>query len=512
MHFGSTQLLAACLLVQGLMPGAWPQEVLKPNFAELEARWESARQTIGLPGMAIAVVKDDNVSYERGFGYRDLDSKAPFTANTASYIASVTKTFVTFAVMQQVDAGRVDLDRPVKSYLPRFQLADQELTQRITVRDLLCHRFGLSNWPITFAEAYTGILNDDFFYRELSRTDVKGSWAYSNLHFTLLGRLVEAVTGQSWQHYLQEHVFLPAVMDHTTARASELYAIADHATPYIWRDGVWRASSFRKADSTMHAAGGIGSSAHDLALWILLHLNSGALEDRRLLSDAAVTQILTAQVKPKSRYFMFGRKEMGLGWYLGDYKDDLLVHHFGSYAGAHAHVSFMPEHKLGVAVVTNSDEDMAMLVHLMAADVYDAYLGRTPSRDLGRFVRKMKRGREMANRKMRELPAHTTALALPKSCDAYTGTYLSESWGILEISRDGDGLAGHDGNFPLSFYQDDRGDVVADTPLGNFQVEFIDGTEGGIAGIHIVMSGEATMSFYRCLGGPNTATKRKSAE
>lgn len=466
------------------------------SFRALEKRWESARKKLHLPGASIAVVKDGAIVYEKGFGLADIEHAKPFTANTSSYLASVTKVFVTCAIMQLSDAGKVNIDAPVKAYLPRFQLSDAALTDRITLRDLLCHRYGLSNWPITFAEAYTGVFDEDFYYRELAKSEIKGKWSYNNLHFTLLGRVVEAVTGMPWQTYLQAQVFGPANMRGTTARASELYAFADCATPYAEENRTWIASPLRKVDSTMHAAGGIGSSAHDLSRFILVHLNGGTVDNTRLLSEASLREILTANVEPNERYGGFGRKEMGLGWYLGDYKGDLLVHHFGGYAGAQAHLSFMPQHNIGVAVITHSNEDISALIHYMAADAYDALLGRKPSDELNVFVKKSLRSQE-AKSESTKSKANKTTLTLTKPLDAYVGLYTSEIWGPLQVSANANGLSGNIGNFQLTFTQNPDGDLVAKTPNGNGKALFHKGAQGDIDNLRIEMRTNWTMDFKR---------------
>lgn len=436
------------------------------SFRELEKRWESARKQLGLPGVSIAIVKDGQIIYEKGLGLANVEHAKPFTPNTSSYIASVTKVFLAFAIMQLSDEGKVNIDAPVRTYLPNFKLADAALTERITVRDLLCHRYGLSNWPITFAEAYSGVFDDAFYYREMETSKINGKWSYSNLHFTLLGRIVEAVSGQPWQTYLQDHVFRPAGMSGSTARASELYSFTDCATPYVEENNAWFPSPLRKVDSTMHAAGGIGSSAHDLARWILIHLNRGAIDNTRLLSESAIKEILTTNVTPNSRYEFFGRKEMGLAWYLGDYKGDLLVHHFGGYAGAHAHVSFMPEHGIGVAVIANSNEDMSTLVHYMAADAYDALLGRKPGKELREFIKKTMR-EQKDHPDSKNLSAPESKAVSPILVSSITGEYHSDTWGPLEVRTENGELIGRIGNFRMRFSQNEKGELLVESPIGN---------------------------------------------
>ena len=415
---------------------------LESKLKSLESRWENAMDELDLPGFAVAVTNKDGIVYAKGFGLRSIEPEKPFTPSTASYIASVTKVYVTLAVMQLAEAGRVDLDTPVKTYLPRFQLSDESLTETLTVRDLLCHRYGVNSPPIVFADAYTGQITEDLYYRELPKETIQGEWMYSNLHFTLLGRVIEAVSGQSWKDYLDEQVFTPAGMHHTTAYASKLYDFEDSSQPLIRANGTWVPSKIRKSDSTMHAAGGLGSTVEDMARWIQVHLNGGAVSDVRLIKEDTLKQILTVHVEPKTNFFKFGRPEMGLGWYIGRYNRQVLVHHFGSYVGAHAHCSFMPEHNIGVAVVANSNTASTMMVHQVAADVYDAVLGQDDSDSWPHLVQRTQREIADADAVSRENAIQPGPISLSLPVEQYAGRYTNDTWGTLTIEvRDG-ALAG----------------------------------------------------------------------
>ena len=161
------------------------------KLAELIPVWEEALADLRVPGLAIAVVRGNEVLLARAFGQRDVESDRPANADTMYYIASSTKSFVALAVQILAEEGRVDLDAPVARYLPRFRLASEEATAAITVRDLLSHRQGLRHNAITQAEAYTGLFDEDLYYRLLAEVEPGGAFDYTNLHFTLLGRLIQ---------------------------------------------------------------------------------------------------------------------------------------------------------------------------------------------------------------------------------------------------------------------------------------------------------------------------------
>lgn len=468
LRFSALFLVAAVCATSG----ASAQSEIPAKIVTMEDTWRAAMDEMDVPGFAVAVATKDGIVYSKGFGLRSLDPEEPFTGSTSTYIASVTKVFVTMAVMQLVEYDRIELDAPVKTYLPRFQLSDEQLTETITIRDLLCHRYGINNSTIVFADAYAGHINDDLFYRELPNATIEGEWSYTNVHFTILGRVIEAVTALTWKDYLNQYIFDPAGMTNTTAYASELYGGTESADPLAFTVDGWEVSDIRKIDETMHAAGGMGSSAEDLARWTQIHLNGGTIGQARLLSSESVNEILSVQTESNSIFMMFGRPEMGLGWYIGRYNREVLVHHFGSYVGAHAHCSFMPEHGIGVAVVANSNEGAATLVHQVAADVYDAALDKDAGARWPTHIERTKQDLEDYIARLRENAPQPGPLDLSLLIERYAGTYTSDTWGVLTLRAENGTLVGSIGNIPLKCYPGEKDVPIAVMYLGSRTLTF----------------------------------------
>jgi len=474
-------------------------EDLDATFAALEARWKDAIEAMNVPGLSVAVVYHDKVVYAKGFGLRDVDSELPFTAETTSYIASSTKPFTAFGIMTLVDQGKVDLDERVQKYLPKFDLPKHDLAKKLTVRDLLCHRYGIDNQIVTMAEAYTGEWDDEFFFREVARSSgIKGSWEYTNLHLTIAGRVIEAVTGKPWQEYLREAIFQPLGMAHTTARASEFYGYDNHAVGLVPKNGQWTESSMRKEDNTMHAAGGIASSAMDLTQWLRLQMSDGEVDGTRLISAASLAEMFKPEVETTDGYMMFDRGEMGLSWHLGGYHGEKLTHHFGGYVGYGAHVSFMPEHMLGVVVLANSDRAGSLLIHQVAADVYDRVLGLPGEDGMPALYERVAQLEKRANERQAAIPPLPDApLDLTQPIDAYTGAYTSDQWGTLHIERKGDTLVGHLGNLDLMFYAKEQDKFTMVYPMGREVITFIPDKKGRINEVRIATFDVYTLRFTR---------------
>ncbi len=156
------------------------------EMAGLRERWLEAMKDLDVPGMAVVIVRGDEVIYTETFGERDPEKHVPVTPDTIFYIASCTKSFMAMAVMTLVEEGKLDLDAPVKKYLPKFEVADATLTETLTVRDLLSHAKGLDSQPIVTLDAFTGEITEERFYRWLKEAKATGSFDYTNLHYTLL--------------------------------------------------------------------------------------------------------------------------------------------------------------------------------------------------------------------------------------------------------------------------------------------------------------------------------------
>jgi CubicO group peptidase (beta-lactamase class C family) len=403
------------------------------ELAGLGERWESAMRDIGVPGMAVVVVRGNDVIYTEALGLRDPEKELPVTPDTMFYIASCTKSYTAMGLLTLVEDGKVDLDGPVKKHLPRLELSDAALTAALTSRDLLSHAKGIDSDPIVTLDAYTGEITEDRFYYWLRQAGIKGSFQYSNVHYTLAGRLIEAVTGKPWRDYLEERIFKPAGMLRTTGYASRMYGDSDCAIPSAMKDGKFVLAATRKTDKVMHAAGGLGASIHDLGRWLRVNLNGGEIDGKRIVSRETIVQMQTTQVRGESRSRLAGRTRegYGLGWFAGAYQGRRVLDHGGGYEGTSASVSFLPVERIGVAVVANAG---GPLPELVAIDVYNRLLG-IDAPDALPSVRE-----QAAQRRAREKdesskpgPNPTVGEGLSLAPQAYVGTYVNPDWGTLVI-------------------------------------------------------------------------------
>ncbi len=287
-------------------------------------------------------------------------------------------------------------------------------------------------------EAYTGEITEDRYYRLLGQIRPRGQVEYSNVHFTLAGRIIERFDRKTWREALHEYVFNAAGMSRTTGSATRLYSDPDCALPLEPRGTRWVPALVRKTDRTMHAAGGLGTTARDVSRWLRINLNGGAIDGHRLLSEQAMKQMHTLQASANGRTPIrdYRQDGFGLGWQVGSYRGRRMVSHGGEFIGAAAFISFLPDEEIGVAVLTNTAGPAGHFAVIVALDVYRQLLRIDGDDPLPQLIEKAKRRRE--DRAAIAVPDSFGTKELSLAPKKYMGVYESEIWGTLRIEqRDG---------------------------------------------------------------------------
>lgn len=356
--------------------------------ADLDAYVTQVLQTFSVPGMAVTIVKDGKVVVARGYGVRTLGDTARITGSTRFGIASNSKAFTATALAMLVDEGKVAWDEPVVTYLPQFALSDPFVTRQITVRDLLVHRSGLGLgagdllwWPgSTYNRAQIVHRLRDI---PLS-TSFRGAYAYDNVLYIAAGELIEAVSGRSWEDFITARILTPLGMSHTLPRHSDAATSGNVASTHAFVDGTLQRIKPLTSDNT-NAAGGINTTADDIAKWMMAQLDSGRTGTTRLWSQRAQRSLWTG-VTPMPFGTPSGPlglvapqfKLYALGFDVQDYRGIKIATHTGGLPGYVSEVTFVPSLKLGVAVLTNQESGAAfravtyrVLDHFMGTKVID---------------------------------------------------------------------------------------------------------------------------------------------
>lgn len=475
----------------------------KPVPKELEGLpevWKEQMKQMAVPGMAVVVVRGDEVIYEDTFGVRDPKTGDPVTPDTGFYIASATKSYLAFALKQAEEKGLLNLDDKVKKFLPRMDLPNDEVEAKVRVRDLLSHAYGINSGPIVFLDAYTGQITEDRYYHFLAEGEVAGTQVYTNVNYTLAGRVLEAVTGKSWRDVLAEELFAPAGMTYTTGYASELYGRDDYAYPSQDNNGVSERASVRKTDATMHAAGGMGTTIRDAAQWLKVHTNGGVVDGVRLISEEGLADVQKEQatgMRMGGTLPGHSRTGYSLGWFTGSYYGEPFLEHGGGYIGTSTKISFLPRKKLGVAVFMNTS---GLLPNLVEAQIYDRFLETGAILDFDRYLGFVKERRERDAREGgAELPDAVEAGALPRDLSKHVGKFAHEWWGTIELREENGRLVGNLGVLPMRFVAPSANSVKVDMGTGDLTaIRFREGDGGMIDSILVQLrDGQRPMKFVR---------------
>lgn len=445
----------ATLLVASVARADEPRRFPSP----LEQRWRLEMDSTRAPGLAVVLVRDTGIVAMATLGRRDVERDLPVTPRTRFYLASCTKPFVAAALWSLANDGRLDVDDPVARRLPGFRLADAGATDSLTLRDLLAHRREIHHPAISLGTAHTGQMTEARFTRLLAEVRPEREFGYSNLHYILLGRVLAAQERRSWRDVLAERVLHPLGMDRAALTARELYDDADVARPWRAEAGGFVPAT-RKTDRTLHAAGGMGASVGDLARWLRAHLGAGRLDGRRGLSAGVVAGMQVPAIAVADRHPLRtdqARIAWSAGWEMRTIAGDTMFVHTGAFAGAAAHMSFVPSRGVGVAVLANAN--LPPLTEVVAAEVYDWAFGR-PSPDLAPRLAAYARRLQGSN------GSDTLRGRLTRPARDYAGRYTNADWGEVEVTVRGDALAARLGDLPLPLVWsgDDRFVADGDTP------------------------------------------------
>jgi CubicO group peptidase (beta-lactamase class C family) len=414
-------LAAICLPPFGL--DAEGAARLSDDFAPLVRRLMARDQ---IPGVAVGLVERGHLAFARGFGYRDVENHLPMTPDTLFTLGSCSKAFTATAIALLADEGKIGLDAPVRTYLPDFSLADPVASATLTTRDLLTHRSGLPRHDLFW---YQAPFSREELYRRLRFLEPSGPprtrWRYNSLMFVVAGRIVEKVSGESWESFVQSRILLPLDMRRTLLSAEAMENDPDHASPYAMRQGRLQKIPIVKRLSAVAPAGAVQSSVRDLARWLGFH----ATRSPALLGEGMWRELHRAQVEmPASDPPEVQHPYYALGWIHESYRGHPLLVHNGSIDGFTVHLGFLPETGQGLILLMNRDGATAAVTAL-AYSAYDRLLGLAPLD---------------WEQRLKEMPpplqdAPDVALDFP--IKTVVGKYEHPAYGVLTICAERDKLA-----------------------------------------------------------------------
>ena len=386
MHSAWTSVLlaSALALLAGCQPIVAPENqseaamstITQEQTDAIDAVVESMMAELGVPGTALGIVQHGELVYAKGYGVTEIGTDTQVTPQTIFSTASVAKTLTAVAVMQLAEQGKIDLDAPVTTYLPNFEMADERFKE-ITVRHLLMHRSGMPDFDWLAPGYYDNPDNSDDALEALTRNLKTSellsrpgeSFSYTTMGFGLLGNVIEVVSGQRFEDYIRDHIFAPLDMTLTHQRLTEL-DFTEMASPHIpGADEAWIVNPVFPYAREEGPGSHFYTSIEDMARYAIVHLRQGA-GDNALLTPESYQQMWT-QVSdtpfppPDTGY--------GMGWMIGEHGGHRVVGHAGIDLGYNAFMSLLPDDDMALIVLANQS-DVVNLTSLPAVFMRDPIL------------------------------------------------------------------------------------------------------------------------------------------
>ena len=447
------------------------------------------------PGLAVVAIKDKEIIYSKGVGYRDVDKKLEMTTSTIHPIASCTKSFTSTAVAMLVDEGKLEWDTPIREFIPQFKMKDPVATNQITIVDMLSHRTGLPRHDFVW-------INDKFTYDQVlerlphldSSKDIRTSFQYCNLMYLAASVIIEELSGMSYNDFISKRIFKPLGMKDSNFSLTVMQKTPDFATPYKidYKD---EKLSYIQCDYVVNdvatGAGCINASIDDMGKWLKFHLNRGKVGKKQLVSadnlrrthDSVIICSMTSGLDfwmPNQKWFRMDT--YGLGWFGLMYRGYRVVKHGGGIDGSSSLMGFLPDEDIGVmAVVNKSDCNLSAAVFY---NLFDRFLKLDPV-EWNEIYTKIDAGiiKSVQGSTEASLGLQITDTEPTRSIDEYVGRYHHPGYGNFEFYIQDNELRSKSGSveYPLThfhydtfqydikrfdvkglltFHADDRGEVV----------------------------------------------------
>ncbi len=432
---------------------------ITPNFAQRKGYVPTQSDTLNsinsfvlammaewkIPATSITIVKDGKPYYTSAYGLKNTAKNLPATINTLFPIASCSKSFTAVALGILVDEGKLDWNKPVKEYMPDFQMFDEVVTNTITARDILSHRTGLPrhDYVWLFNNNDRESIFKNMKYLKPSKT-LYAQYQYSNLMYNVAGVLVERLSGKTWERFVKEKILVPLEMKSTVLTYPEMFRNPDYAMAYKTEKDQTVENGFGSNVDAIGAAGSVKTNAVDMTNWLLMQLQNGKFNGKQIISEKNLKENHTPiqVVHPaEAKYPELGFSSYGMGWNMNVYRGNQRRQHNGSIDGFRSQMTVFPNNNLGIFVTTNMSTVDYSFVNIITNYISDNLLNMNQidwnSRyqkevNDNKFEEEKKKKEHDASRKMGAMMSHPI--------DYYAGVYEHPAYGTLQVFKTDRGL------------------------------------------------------------------------
>jgi CubicO group peptidase (beta-lactamase class C family) len=441
--------LGGLLIILGAAaPAVWgkssspPDALLKKRLAAVEEHVKYVLKDSGVPGFAVGIISNGEVVYAEGFGYRDLKNKLPVTRNTQFPLGSFTKCMTSMIVGMIVDEGRIELDKPVRAYLPEFELKDPYRTLHTTVRDVLSMRTGLA--PHNFMWITTPTLSQEQLLKQIGYLDLplgfREGFIYCNLSIFIGGCVASRAAGSPWEDLVRKRILGPLGMTQSSLTIDELKSSPEYALPYnVSLAGEFEPQQLELAElNAMRPTGSLNASTNDVLKWIWFLLNRGRVEGKELISRRTLDEMWiphSPMWAPSETQAINGLEGYGLAWFVGTYRGNYMISHGGAAPGFHAFMAFFPDRDLGVFAVQNGS---AFFTDSVVKYICDLFLDAQPVN----WYAEAKKGLLEFEKSAAQPQPRTPNTHPSHPLENYVGEYVNPGYGTLVVGLKDGALSG----------------------------------------------------------------------
>ena len=407
------------------------------RLAALDEYFARSREEWNVPGMAIAIVKDDIVVFSKGYGVRDSQNSLPVTNQTRFAIASNTKAFTATALSVLNDAGVLNLNDKVQKWMPEFKLKDELAGKELNIVDLLSHRIGFESFQGDFTYWSSNLTRAEVI-QKMSLINAPYSfrtrWGYCNAAYVTAGELIPRVIGENWEDTVKDSILVPLKMDRTIMLSEDLDKASNYAKPHSIIDDELTEIPIARMNN-LAAAGSMSSSVKDMTRWLIAQLNNGNVNGEQVLSPRSILRIRSSSSMlgidtrnyQKTHFYLYG-----MGLMINDRDGKLVYSHTGGVDCFVSSVLFVPEEKLGIVVLTNTDQNN--FYQDLTDEIRDSFLGM-PYQDYSKnSLEAFKQNKLAQAQKIDSLKKvvqlkNETSLSLNK----FTGDYSNDVYGRITL-------------------------------------------------------------------------------
>ena len=454
----TAMLLASALLSGAVLPASAQSNRDGERLRKIAAYVEKARRDWEVPGLGLAIVRNDTVIFAQGFGTRTIGRDERVDENTLFAIGSSSKAFTAAAVAMLVDEGKLRWTDPATRHLPGLAFHDDYVNRELTVADLLSHTSGLPRY-----DQLWGAFNyprEEILRRVRSlepTTSFRSTFGYQNIMYLAAGELVHANSGRSWDDFIAQRIFAPLGMKRSSTTVRALAGAANVASPHARVANTIVAVPYRNIDN-IGPAGSINSSVREMAEWLRLQLGRGVHNGSRVLSDSVVRAMhsprivisRTARDEENNPHTHFA--SYGMGWFLEDYRGRKVIHHGGNIDGMTAMVAMLPNERVGFVLLENLNSSgmRTALMHYIFDRFLDAEERDWSAEDLARARATRARAAAAADSAggQAQGPARVSGTQPSRPLARYAGTYENEMFGDVVVREENGRLVLRAGNGP----------------------------------------------------------------